>query len=192
MRKRRGKEEVIQVLRCATCGEHMPPEFWYGLKQAPAPIHCEGSRVAWTRAGMTHPHHGRFRHPACWNCQQSMGCDQCVSSRETICKRCAVYVYPEHLARLGPLLNTPQMLSRRDGLRAPQVADYPAAFRDAYRRKHAACVLACWCHANPADMAIVRKFLGQSGTEIQEVIPEDELARRRRLRDQAQQLTGDD
>jgi hypothetical protein len=164
----------------------MPAEFWYGQAQPPGPIHCDGSRVAWTKGGMTNPHHGRIRHPDCWHCHQPMGCDQCVSTRETLCKRCAVYVYPEHLARLGPLLNTPQMLSRRGGLRAPQVADYPPAFQRVYHRAHSVCDLACWCQSTSRDMAVVREFLAAPGVDMPPA--GDESARRDLLRSQVQQL----
>lgn len=144
---------------CPTCGEQMPREFWTSPGPAPPVVHCDGSRVAWLKSGVPHPHHGRQRHPNCWHCHQPMGCDQCVAA-DALCKRCAAWTYPEHLAQFGPLLNTPQMLARRGGLRAPQVADYPADFQRAWHAAHAICDVQCWCRSmGHVDMAPVRHFL---------------------------------
>lgn len=147
MRRRAQRDAAEQSARCVTCGETMPPEFWSGTAHTrPAPVHCLGTAVGWRTASLVDPHHGRHRHPACWRCLEPMGCDQCVASHAALCKRCVVWVYPHHLARFGPFVNTAQAVHRRGGQRAPELAEYPARFQAAYQRAHGACEAGCWCH----------------------------------------------
>jgi len=118
---------------CHTCGESLPREFSGGFREAPDPVHCEGSRVAYQVRRIDSPHHGRLRYPACWRCGQSLGCDQCGGAwDEVLCTRCAAWGTPEALAKHGPIRNDACARAKRGGTAAPQVRDYPPAFRAAY------------------------------------------------------------
>lgn len=168
---------------CPTCGEDMRDphtgrlDFWH-MRQGPppVPIHCAGSPVAALKPGISIPHHGRRRHPDCWQCGQPMGCDQCVSSRETLCLRCACYVYPAQLARLGAIVNDQFAVARRHGLRAPQVEDYPADFQQAYHAFHHACPPDCWHRMAGSHRAAVAAYLDQLKVPPAVEVPDAEKA----------------
>jgi hypothetical protein len=121
-----------------------------------------------------------------------MGCDQCVSSHETLCRRCAVFVYPDQLARLGPIVNDPVAVARRHGLRAPQVEDYPRDFQAAFHAFHASCPADCWHRMVGAHRAAVAAYLAGIKSVPDLVDPHDQLAaeqRRRALHHQLELLT---
>lgn len=166
---------------CAVCGEQMPREFWSRPGKPPEPVHCDGSRVAWRNDGIPDPHHGRIQHPNCWRCGQPMGCDQCAGrARDTFCRRCVAWTYPLGLAMNGPFLNTPQLMHRRGGLRAPEVRDYPVEFQRAYYE------------ANRSEPNVVEENAKLKALldGVSKPMPEPEGEERQRefLREQAQKL----
>jgi len=120
---------------CRSCGAIMPDEFWVkpGVP-IPEPIHCLGSRVAWQPMNLRVPHHGRSLNRRCWKCNESMGCDGCVATKdEQLCKHCVVWTTPEALAKHGPITNNEAQQFRRGGKLAPQLDRYPPEFQAAYR-----------------------------------------------------------
>ena len=126
------------AVRCGTCNEAMPPTYWRRPGPAPAPVHCDGSDAGWGgRNSRPNPHHGR-RAYHCWRCQASLGCDNCAGTiTEILCMRCDVMATPEAFAQHGAILNTPIMLARRGGHRAPGREEYPEHYQAALARAEA-------------------------------------------------------
>lgn len=132
--KTTSREHAAPSVRCGTCNEAMPADYWTKIGSPPSPVHCEGSTLSWSAHTLPNPHHGR-RAYACWRCHGSLGCDQCAGPvTEVLCKRCVAWATPEALAEHGPMLNTPIMVAKRGGRHGPVLAAYPPAFRAAYQR----------------------------------------------------------
>jgi len=128
-----GKQEATGNV-CGTCHERMPPTWWNSSREPPDVVHCEGSPVGWQTRGRENPHHGRSRYPDCWHCGYSLGCDQCGGViTEVLCVKCVVWGTKDAFLHHGPILNTPPMMAKRGGKRAPQTAEYPASWASAYR-----------------------------------------------------------
>lgn len=121
--------------RCPECSENLDnPEI--GLRWRGPTVHCLGSQVAYHTRITPIPHHGHQAYPACWHCFAGMGCDQCAGpASEVLCLHCAAWTTAEALADHGPVLNTEVMLAKRRGVRAPELGDYPATFRAAWREQ---------------------------------------------------------
>lgn len=77
---------------------------------------------------------------------------------EVLCKACVVWGTPDAFAEHGPMLNTPIMVQKRRGCRAPGYLEYPAAYQDAYNA------------ARRAEEQ--RPMRGLSGAELRQVIGE--------------------
>jgi len=145
---RRQKPESEHTSRCDTCGA---PVGWRG------PVyHCDGSPVAFHKSKYENPHHGHQSYGYCWKCHRPLGCDRCQGAdTDVLCTRCAAWETPAALEQHGPILNTAPMLAKRQGLRGPEVREYPSDFQAAYRNEPA-----------PEAPGTVRELFGTVGKEI--------------------------
>jgi len=170
---------------CPDCGQGMDDAtsrvFWSGTV-----VHCHGSSTAFRAPGrvLENPHHGHVLYAECWKCRGSLGCDTCNGPLDDVlCTKCVAWGTPEAFAAHGACENSPEMVRRRGGRRAPQYANYPVQFRQAWNaqmerdNEHAPAFAAMYeqyrraLEVNPAGArqmasAHLRKAIGKIGRSV--------------------------
>lgn len=134
---RRGRAESDFSLACLTCNKNLGEKDDDHDRWRPGKIvtHCEGSTVTHC-SKLGKPHHTQFSWPACWSCQQPLGCPKCTASvvTEVLCERCLVWGSLPAFLQNGPLTNHPLQLQKRGGQQAPTLSAYPTLWQHRYRR----------------------------------------------------------
>ena len=124
-------------LRCQACnadlGDDKDGHTPWRLKPGQAIHHCDGSPCAFG-AKQIRPHHTLNPWPNCWKCRQPLGCPKCVTGTadQVFCEGCLVWGTLDAFLLHGPIPNSPMLLHKRLGRRAPQADEYPSAWARQY------------------------------------------------------------
>lgn len=70
----------------------------------------------------------------CWKCGRSLGCAMCTTTNEleVLCAKCGAWGTEAAFHHHGPIINTPELVAKRRGVRGAEFREYPERWRLAY------------------------------------------------------------